>query len=112
MVHQAHGSPHTLVRLESVGRAHERADPPAPHPVDPPQVACVIDCDRCTMRDQADGCADCMVTALLGGPPAGPPLDEAEQRAIRVLADAGLVPPLRMVHPLSTRTLESDTPQL
>ena len=55
----------------------------------------VIDCDRCTMR--GIGCGDCVVTVLLGGPPFGVELDEVEERAIEVLADAGLVPPLRMV---------------
>jgi hypothetical protein len=44
------------------------------------------------MRDIA--CPDCVVTALLAGaePVAG--LGPAEQRALRVLADARLVPPL------------------
>lgn len=55
----------------------------------------VIDCDRCTMR--GIGCGDCVVTVLLGGPPYGVELDEVEERALGVLADAGLVPPLRMV---------------
>jgi hypothetical protein len=84
-----------------------------------------IDCDTCTVR--GTGCADCVVTVLLGGPPGRqgadpavvpltgrrvegptaedvvvPPrpgavveFDEVERRAVRVLADAGLVPPLR-----------------
>jgi hypothetical protein len=80
-----------------------------------------IDCDRCTMRGR--GCHDCVVTVLLGGPPAetdrsGPgvvlpsgarsvagvagidvgmsevELDDAARTALRVLADSGLVPPL------------------
>ncbi|HEY7043748.1 MAG TPA: hypothetical protein VH419_08780 [Nocardioidaceae bacterium] len=55
----------------------------------------VIDCDRCSVRGA--GCSDCVVTVLLGGPPFGVELDEVEQRAIDVLSDAGLVPPLRMV---------------
>jgi hypothetical protein len=85
----------------------------------------LIDCDTCTARGA--GCADCVVTVLLGAPPsreAGPvvvPLrgpasrpvpaaatgdaeaqrgvlvefDEVERRAVRALADGGLVPPLR-----------------
>lgn len=57
--------------------------------------ALVIECDRCTMR--GIGCGDCVVTVLLGGPPYGVELDDAERHAIGVLADAGLVPPLRMV---------------
>lgn len=65
----------------------------------------VIDCDRCSMR--GIGCGDCVVTVLLGGPPFGVELDEAERRAIDVLAEAGLVPPLRMVEPLDNRVLPS-----
>ena len=57
--------------------------------------ATVIDCDRCSMR--GIGCGDCVVTVLLGGPPFGVELDDIERHAIDVLADAGLVPPLRMV---------------
>jgi len=59
-----------------------------------------IDCDRCSLR--GIGCGDCVVTVLLGGPPYGVPLDDAERRAIDVLADAGLVPPLRMVEVVET----------
>ena len=95
----------------------------------------LIDCDTCTAR--GTGCADCVVTVLLGAPPgwqgvdpvvvpmtgrsragvagttAGstaelsaedvvvpPPgvvveFDDVERRAVRALADVGLVPPLR-----------------
>jgi hypothetical protein len=89
----------------------------------------LIDCDTCTARPT--GCADCVVTVLLGAPPgwqstdpvvvplAGrartpeettgitaedvvvPPagvvveFDEVERRAVRALAEVGLVPPLR-----------------
>jgi len=95
----------------------------------------LIDCDTCTVR--GTGCADCVVTVLLGAPPgwqgadpvvlpmtarprigraAGgeipatgataedvvvPPtgvvveFDEVERRAVRALAECGLVPPLR-----------------
>lgn len=52
----------------------------------------IIDCDGCQMRDLA--CEDCVVTFLLG-PPGG--LGSAEQSALAVLADGGLVPPLRML---------------
>lgn len=55
----------------------------------------VIDCDRCSVRGTS--CGDCMVTVLLGGPPFGVALDADERRAIDVLSDAGLIPPLRMV---------------
>jgi hypothetical protein len=85
----------------------------------------LIDCDSCTVR--GTGCADCVVTVLLGAPPAElgtepvllpvPPVpaatvlsaedavlprpgvvvdfDDVERRAVRALADGGLVPPLR-----------------
>ena len=93
----------------------------------------LIDCDSCTAR--GTGCADCVVTVLLGAPPGWqgvdpvvvpmtarpraasalsddaaslaaedvvvpPPgvvveFDEVERRAVRALADVGLVPPLR-----------------
>jgi hypothetical protein len=55
----------------------------------------LIDCDSCTVRGLA--CGDCVVTVLLGVPPVGVELDDAEQAAISVLADQGLVPPLRLV---------------
>jgi len=54
----------------------------------------IIDCDRCTVR--GDACGDCVVTALLGGPPQDVELEAAEQRALRVLADGGLISPLRL----------------
>jgi hypothetical protein len=62
-----------------------------------------IDCGRCVMRGA--GCSDCVVSVLN---PAGATryrsrtaeyLDEAEVRALGVLANAGLVPPLRLSLP-------------
>jgi len=59
-----------------------------------------IDCGRCEMR--GTGCRDCVVTALeprrAAGFPAEAPgyLDEAEVKALGVLADADMVPPLRL----------------
>ena len=92
----------------------------------------LIDCDTCTARPT--GCADCVVTVLLGAPPGWQStdpvvvqmagrgrtavaadaadditaedvvvprpgvvvdFDEVERRAVRALADVGLVPPLR-----------------
>ena len=53
----------------------------------------IIDCDSCEMRNIA--CDDCVVTALLAIPPQGELADD-EAGALRVLADSGLVPPLRM----------------
>ena len=60
----------------------------------------VIDCGRCALRGA--GCQDCVVAVLSPANVTGyapqPPdyLDEAEVRALGVLADAGLVPPLRL----------------
>ncbi len=56
----------------------------------------IIDCDRCEARGV--GCGDCVVTVLLGAPPAVE-IDATEQAAIAALADGGLVPPLRLVLP-------------
>ncbi len=67
-------------------------------------VPTIIDCDHCSLR--GIGCGDCVVTVLLGGPPFGVELDEAEKQAIDVLAQAGLVPPLRMVYGLDNSPVE------
>lgn len=57
----------------------------------------LIDCDTCEVRGIA--CSDCVVSVLLGMPAPSAPveLDDAERTAIGVLADSGLVPPLRLV---------------
>ena len=57
----------------------------------------LIDCDHCAVRGLA--CGDCVVTVLLSRPPSGVQLDDDERVAIGVLADSGLVPPLRLVRP-------------
>lgn len=63
----------------------------------------MIDCGRC-VRHGAD-CQDCVVTTLGPSNMTGYPeqahgyLDEAEVRALSVLADAGMVPPLRLSLP-------------
>ena len=77
----------------------------------------LIDCDTCEVRDVA--CDDCVVSVLLGPTrlapddvtfagtlPAGArapmgvyALADDEQAALAVLADSGLVPPLRLVPP-------------
>ena len=54
----------------------------------------MIECDRCVMRDIA--CSDCVVTALLSAPGPDGELDESECRALQVLADAQMIPPLRL----------------
>jgi hypothetical protein len=43
-------------------------------------------------------CDDCVVSALLGGPPGE--IDDAEAAALDALAGSGLVPPLRLVVPV------------
>lgn len=76
-----------------------------------------IDCDRCEMRGLA--CSDCVVSVLLGHPDTE--LGGEEQQAIGVLAEAGLVPPLRLVVPddergrsvkKSAKTPARDLPQV
>jgi hypothetical protein len=63
-----------------------------------------IDCDSCLVRGLA--CHDCVVTVLLGPPPELA-FDEEEREALEVLADSGLVPPLRMVTPVDGPHVES-----
>ncbi|WP_297544581.1 hypothetical protein [Amycolatopsis sp.] len=55
-----------------------------------------VDCDRCQVR--GDACADCVVSVLLGAPPEIE-WDDEECRAIDALAEAGMVPRLRLVSP-------------
>lgn len=59
----------------------------------------LIDCDRCEMRDIA--CGDCVVSALLGTAAQPAEIGEDERRALRVLADARLVAPLRLSSPVA-----------
>ena len=63
-----------------------------------------IDCDSCLVRGLA--CHDCVVTVLLGPPPELS-FDQEERQALGVLAESGLVPPLRMVTPTSGPEVES-----
>jgi hypothetical protein len=74
--------------------------PAGPRSVDSPGGSrMLIDCDTCAVRGPA--CGDCVVTVLLGAPPAvsgdGMELDGAERAALAVLAGSGLVPPLRLL---------------
>jgi len=55
----------------------------------------LIDCENCAVRGLA--CGGCVVSVMLGAPPDGVEIDEAERAALRVLADAGVVPHLRLV---------------
>jgi hypothetical protein len=81
-----------------------------PHPDEnasgPASSSVVVDCDRCLVRGPA-ACGDCVVTVLLGAPPEGITLDDSERNALDVLAHEGLVPPLRLVTPLTSREIEA-----
>jgi hypothetical protein len=80
----------------------------------------LIDCDTCEVRGHA--CGDCVMTYLLGSVPQAADgadgaadrtaveLDADEQEALRVLADSGMVPPLRLVPPARSVTLTSRRP--
>ena len=61
----------------------------------------LIDCDACAVRGPA--CSGCVVTVLLGSTPDGVEWDETERAALGVLADSGLVPPLRLVPTFGAR---------
>ena len=65
-----------------------------------PTDSVVVDCDRCVVRGPR-ACGDCLVTVLLGAPPSGIELDALEVAALGALADAGCVPPLRLVIPVT-----------
>jgi hypothetical protein len=63
-----------------------------------------IDCDTCEVRGLH--CHDCVVTVLLGPPPELT-FDDDERRALDVLAESGLVPPLRLVQAVDSPHVES-----
>jgi hypothetical protein len=54
----------------------------------------IIDCGSCAVAGLA--CDDCVVSVLLGAPSDGH-LPASHVQAIGVLAETGLVPPLRLV---------------
>jgi hypothetical protein len=64
----------------------------------------IIDCDSCEVRNVA--CDDCVVSALLGGPPGE--IDDGEAAALDALAGSGLVPPLRLVVPVEVHRHRPD----
>ena len=79
----------------------QQAERPVERPVE--QVAgqgsggetLVIDCETCSERDTST-CDDCMVTFLCDRDPGDAVVvDLGEFRALRVLGESGLVPPLR-----------------
>ena len=55
-----------------------------------------IDCDECAMQHTAT-CNDCVVAVLLRESSEPLDIDTAEASALNVMADAGLVPRLRLV---------------
>lgn len=56
-----------------------------------------IDCDACALQATA-ACEDCVVTFLIrDGAASSVVVDLAEVRAVRLLAEGGLAPPLRHV---------------
>lgn len=59
-----------------------------------------IDCEGCEMRGLR--CGDCVVSVMLGAPPEGVELDDAERSALDALAAGGLVPPLQLVPRVSS----------
>ncbi|MGH8986085.1 MAG: hypothetical protein ACRDY6_19740 [Acidimicrobiia bacterium] len=55
----------------------------------------IIDCDECRMQ-HTTACEDCVVTFIVGREPGDAVvIDAEEERAVRLLADAGLLPGLR-----------------
>jgi hypothetical protein len=57
----------------------------------------LIDCNRCAMQHSAH-CKECVVTALLDPAPeqGAVVIDADEERALREMARAGLIPEIRM----------------
>jgi hypothetical protein len=56
-----------------------------------------IDCDECAMQGTS-ACADCVVTFICSREPGeAVVVDVAEERALRLLSGAGLLPALRHV---------------
>lgn len=71
----------------------ERTSPPSPVAVG--RGVLTISCDDCVMQ-ATDACDDCIVTFLCDRDPGDAVvIDAAEARAVRLLADGGLVPRLR-----------------
>jgi len=65
--------------------------------VDAKRTDLVLDCDTCAERHTST-CDDCVVTFLLRRRPGeAVVIDLDEHRSLRLLADAGLAPPLRHV---------------
>jgi hypothetical protein len=54
----------------------------------------LIDCEKCEVRNV--GCADCVVSVMLGDPVERVELGDGERRALDILAAGGMLPPLRL----------------
>lgn len=66
-----------------------------PAPAPPSEAVLCIDCDQCVLQD-TEACSDCVVTFLCGVDASTPVVvDLEEARAMRLLDEAGLAPPLR-----------------
>ncbi len=55
----------------------------------------VIDCDGCAARGPA--CGGCVISTIVDRPPGPVHIDAAEWRVMRLLIEAGMLPPLRLV---------------
>lgn len=67
----------------------------------------LIDCDRCEARGLA--CASCSATAIVPAPGEEyPDLGPAEIRALAVLANAGMIPPLRFTPRMARASLREN----
>lgn len=68
-----------------------------------------VDCNRCVAR--GSGCSDCVISVLLGVPEGvverGVDLEDDERTALAVLAESGLLPPLRLVEAVQPPEPES-----
>lgn len=65
------------------------------NPATESQPVLVINCDTCVMRE-TDACSDCLVSFMCGDPQESAVVfNLEEQRAVRLLANAGMVPTLR-----------------
>lgn len=69
----------------------------------------LIDCDSCHVRGLA--CSDCVVTVLLSADDEHlvNELGDDQREAIGVLAEAGMVPPLRLVSDDTEKLTERNT---
>lgn len=68
---------------------------PTPEPAPSHPEVLRIDCDECVLQD-TEACGDCVVSFLCGVEASEPVVvDLAQVRAMRLLDEGGLAPPLR-----------------